>query len=84
VRRSLRDPGTAQAEKRGGTLDNNDGNIACNADGQLYIQHRGGQPGFLRVFDEHTLTFVDFSDNRHFISRATLSDNLAIWERYQI
>ncbi len=32
----------------------------ANAQGQPYIQHRGGPPGFLRVLDEATLGFVDF------------------------
>jgi predicted pyridoxine 5'-phosphate oxidase superfamily flavin-nucleotide-binding protein len=27
----------------------------ANADGQPYIQHRGGPAGFLRVLDEHTI-----------------------------
>ena len=32
-----------------------------NAQGQPYIQHRGGPPGFLRVLDAHTLGFIDFT-----------------------
>jgi predicted pyridoxine 5'-phosphate oxidase superfamily flavin-nucleotide-binding protein len=47
----------------------------ANADGQPYIQHRGGPAGFLRVLDEHTLGFVDFSGNRQFISQGNLSEN---------
>jgi hypothetical protein len=46
-----------------------------NGDGQPYIQHRGGPPGFLRVLDERTLAFVDFSGNRQFISTGNLSEN---------
>ena len=46
-----------------------------NRDGQPYIQHRGGPPGFLRVLDEHTLGFVDFSGNRQFISTGNLQEN---------
>ena len=46
-----------------------------NADGQPYIQHRGGPPGFLRVIDESTLGFVDFSGNRQFISSGNLQEN---------
>ena len=30
----------------------------ASADGQPYIQHRGGAAGFLRVIDEHTLGFA--------------------------
>ena len=46
-----------------------------NGDGQPYIQHRGGPPGFLRMLDERTLAFVDFSGNRQFISTGNLSEN---------
>jgi hypothetical protein len=47
----------------------------ANADGQPYIQHRGGPPGFLRVIDEHTLGLVDFKGNRQFISQGNLDEN---------
>ncbi len=47
----------------------------ANADGQPYIQHRGGKPGFLKVLDEKTLAFADFSGNRQYISSGNLSDN---------
>ena len=43
-----------------------------NAAGQPYIQHRGGPPGFLRVLDEHTLGFADFSGNRQYITVGNL------------
>ena len=46
-----------------------------NADGQPYIQHRGGPPGFLKVLDEHTLGFPDFSGNRQYITVGNLDDN---------
>jgi predicted pyridoxine 5'-phosphate oxidase superfamily flavin-nucleotide-binding protein len=46
-----------------------------NAEGQPYIQHRGGPPGFLRVMDERTLGFVDFAGNRQYISSGNLIDN---------
>ena len=46
-----------------------------NAGGQPYIQHRGGPAGFLRVLDEHTLAFVDYSGNKQFISQGNLSEN---------
>jgi predicted pyridoxine 5'-phosphate oxidase superfamily flavin-nucleotide-binding protein len=46
-----------------------------NAEGQPYIQHRGGPPGFLRVLGERTLGFVDFSGNRQFISSGNLAEN---------
>jgi predicted pyridoxine 5'-phosphate oxidase superfamily flavin-nucleotide-binding protein len=47
----------------------------ANAAGQPYIQHRGGPPGFLRVLDEHTLGFADFSGNRQYLSQGNLRDN---------
>lgn len=47
----------------------------ANADGQPYIQHRGGPPGFLRVIDETTIAFADFSGNRQFITTGNLIDN---------
>ncbi len=47
----------------------------ASADGQPYIQHRGGPKGFLKVLDEHTLGFADFSGNRQYISTGNLSEN---------
>ena len=47
----------------------------ANLDGQPYIQHRGGPPGFLHVLDEHTLAFADFTGNRQFVSTGNLRDN---------
>lgn len=47
----------------------------ANAEGQPYIQHRGGPPGFLRVLDEHTLAFVDFTGNRQYITQGNLEEN---------
>lgn len=47
----------------------------ANSDGQPYVQHRGGPPGFLRVLDRHTLGFTDFKGNRQFITEGNLEDN---------
>ena len=47
----------------------------ANAEGQPYIQHRGGPAGFLRVLDERTLAFADFVGNRQFITTGNLSEN---------
>jgi len=47
----------------------------ASADGQPYIQHRGGPPGFLRVLDATTLGFADFRGNRQYISLGNLSEN---------
>jgi hypothetical protein len=46
-----------------------------NAEGQPYIQHRGGPAGFLRMLDEHTIAFVDFTGNRQYVTQGNLSDN---------
>lgn len=47
----------------------------ASADGQPYIQHRGGPPGFLRVLDPTTIGFADFKGNRQYISLGNLSEN---------
>lgn len=47
----------------------------ANAEGQPYIQHRGGPPGFLRVLDDKTIAFADFAGNRQFITQGNLSEN---------
>jgi predicted pyridoxine 5'-phosphate oxidase superfamily flavin-nucleotide-binding protein len=46
-----------------------------NAEGQPYVQHRGGPPGFLRVLDGRTIGFVDYVGNRQFITAGNLADN---------
>ena len=47
----------------------------ANAEGQPYIQYRGGPPGFLKVLDEQTLGFADFGGNRQYITVGNLSEN---------
>jgi hypothetical protein len=47
----------------------------ANAEGQPYIQHRGGPKGFLRVLDDKTLAFADFKGNRQYITTGNLADN---------
>jgi predicted pyridoxine 5'-phosphate oxidase superfamily flavin-nucleotide-binding protein len=47
----------------------------ASADGQPYVQHRGGPPGFLRVLDERTLGFADFKGNRQYITTGNLAEN---------
>ncbi|MCH7688747.1 MAG: pyridoxamine 5'-phosphate oxidase family protein [Planctomycetes bacterium] len=47
----------------------------ANAEGQPYIQYRGGAPGFLKVIDEKTLGFADFGGNRQYITLGNLTDN---------
>lgn len=47
----------------------------ANAEGQPYIQHRGGPPGFLHVLDDKTIAFADFRGNRQFITQGNLAEN---------
>jgi predicted pyridoxine 5'-phosphate oxidase superfamily flavin-nucleotide-binding protein len=47
----------------------------ASADGQPYIQHRGGPPGFIHVLDEHTLAFADFAGNKQYITTGNLAEN---------
>ena len=46
----------------------------ANAEGQPYIQYRGGSPGFLKVLDDRTLAFADFGGNRQYITRCAQRD----------
>lgn len=78
----------AKAEERGGWRTTITADLAsflaearsfylatASADGQPYVQHRGGPPGFLRVVDERTLGFADFKGNRQYITTGNLADN---------
>lgn len=78
----------ARREAAGGWPSTVDGDLArfieaqtsvflgtASRDGQPYIQHRGGPPGFLRVLDERTVAFADFAGNRQYISAGNLSEN---------
>ncbi len=47
----------------------------ATADGQPYVQYRGGPPGFLKVIDDHTLGFADFGGNRQYVTLGNLSEN---------
>lgn len=47
----------------------------ATADGQPYVQYRGGLPGFLKVLDDRTLGFADFGGNRQYLTLGNLSEN---------
>jgi predicted pyridoxine 5'-phosphate oxidase superfamily flavin-nucleotide-binding protein len=47
----------------------------ASKDGQPYIQHRGGPPGFLKTIDPGTLAFADFEGNKQYITLGNLSEN---------
>jgi uncharacterized protein len=78
----------ADVEARGGWRTGIDENLAAflaqanslyfataSADGQPYIQHRGGPKGFIRVLDKNTLAFADYGGNRQYITQGNLSEN---------
>ena len=80
--------GYASVEARGGWRTEIDENLAgflaetnsfylatASADGQPYIQHRGGPKGFLKVLDKQTLAFADYAGNQQFITQGNLSEN---------
>src|SRR6266480_3070333 len=48
---------------------------SANNEGQPYIQHRGGPPGFARVLDDQLIGFADFTGNRQYITQGNLADN---------
>lgn len=87
ARKGSRD-GYARVEQNGGWRTEVDDNLAAfladtnslffataSADGQPYIQHRGGPKGFVRVLDKNTLAFADYSGNRQYITQGNLSEN---------
>ena len=47
----------------------------ATADGQPYIQHRGGPKGFIKVLDKTTIAFADYSGNRQYVTQGNLSEN---------
>jgi uncharacterized protein len=78
----------ARVEQNGGWRTEIDENLAAflgdanslyfataSADGQPYIQHRGGPKGFVRILDNRTLAFADYSGNRQYITQGNLTEN---------
>src|SRR5437879_5799490 len=47
----------------------------ATADGQPYIQHRGGPKGFVKILDRNTIAFADYSGNGQYITQGNLSEN---------
>jgi uncharacterized protein len=87
ARKGSRD-GYAGMEERGGFRTEIDEDLAgrlaqansfyfatASADGQPYIQHRGGPKGFVKILDKNTLAFADYSGNRQYITQGNLSEN---------
>lgn len=48
---------------------------SVSADGQPYVQHRGGPRGFIRAIDGSTLGFVDLAGNRQYITTGNLGED---------
>jgi hypothetical protein len=80
--------GYAHVEQKGGWRTEIDENLVgflantssfylatASAEGQPYIQHRGGPKGFIKVLDKNTIAFTDYSGNRQYISQGNLSEN---------
>jgi uncharacterized protein len=78
----------AQVEARGGWRTQIDGQLTAmlaevnslyfataTAEGQPYIQHRGGPKGFVKVLGKDMLAFADYSGNRQYITQGNLSEN---------
>ena len=78
----------AHVEQNGGWRTEVDDNLAAfladtnsfflataSADGQPYMQHRGGPKGFVKILDKHTLAFADYSGNRQYITQGNLAEN---------
>ncbi|WP_041798102.1 pyridoxamine 5'-phosphate oxidase family protein [Rhodopseudomonas palustris] len=78
----------ARVEQGGGWRSRIDENLAeflgaqtsvllatASADGQPYIQHRGGPAGFLHVLDDQTIGFADFTGNKQYITQGNLAEN---------
>src|ERR1700760_4910392 len=87
ARKGSRD-GYAQMEAGGGFRTEIDEGLAAflgaansfyfataSADGQPYIQHRGGPAGFIKILDKSTIAFADYSGNRQYITQGNLSEN---------
>lgn len=45
-----------------------------NSEGWPYVQHRGGPAGFVRVLDDTTLGFADYTGNRQYVSLGNMAD----------
>jgi predicted pyridoxine 5'-phosphate oxidase superfamily flavin-nucleotide-binding protein len=78
----------AQVEQNGGWRTEIDENLAAflagtnsfymataTADGQPYVQHRGGPKGFVKILDKNTIAFADYSGNRQYITQGNLTEN---------
>ncbi|MBV6658621.1 MAG: pyridoxamine 5'-phosphate oxidase family protein [Devosiaceae bacterium] len=47
----------------------------ASADGQPYVQHRGGLPGFIKVLSPTQIGFADLAGNQQYITLGNLTEN---------
>ena len=47
----------------------------ADADGAPQCSYKGGEPGFVRVLDEHTIAFPSFDGNGMYLSLGNLTEN---------
>jgi len=47
----------------------------ATADGQPYIQHRGGPRGFVKILDKNTIAFADYAGNQQYLTQGNLTEN---------
>jgi predicted pyridoxine 5'-phosphate oxidase superfamily flavin-nucleotide-binding protein len=50
----------------------------CDADGHPQCSYKGGEPGFVRVLDEHTLAFPVYDGNGMFLSLGNISGHAEV------
>jgi predicted pyridoxine 5'-phosphate oxidase superfamily flavin-nucleotide-binding protein len=64
-------------DKLAGFLANTNGfyMATATADGQPYVQHRGGPKGFIKVLDKNTIAFADYRGNQQYLTQGNLSEN---------
>ena len=73
----------------GDTIDDNDKRFMEGADmffmatadelGRPNCSYKGGEPGFVRVLDEHTIAFPNYDGNGMYLTMGNLPDESARW-----
>jgi ferredoxin-NADP reductase/predicted pyridoxine 5'-phosphate oxidase superfamily flavin-nucleotide-binding protein len=56
-------------------IDHDGNNEKASASEGADVSHRGGQPGFIRIDNEHTLTIPDYLGNNHFNTFGNFVEN---------
>jgi predicted pyridoxine 5'-phosphate oxidase superfamily flavin-nucleotide-binding protein len=50
----------------------------ADADGKPQCSYKGGEPGFVRVLDEHTIAFPSFDGNGMYVSLGNVTENARV------